>query len=78
MFTVGGSVETTFTVTKDSQSLTFETSDYYTDVVSDGLTYTPADEDSVMLICTVKGAAPNELRCTLTIDGFDYVPNAQA
>ena len=70
-----GKNKATFTVTKGNASATFDTSYYYTGMVSSGVTYKPANDGSVMLICNVKGAAPDELTCTLSIDGEVYEPN---
>lgn len=70
-----GKKQATFTVTKGDASATFVTSYYYTGMVNSGVTYIPANETSVMLICVVKGGAPTELTCTLSIDGEVYQPN---
>lgn len=73
---LAGKKKATFTVTKGDASASFDTSYYYTGMVSSGVTYIPANVTSVMLICNVKGAAPEELTCTLTIDGEVYEPNS--
>ena len=70
-----GKNKATFTVTKGDASATFDTSYYYTGMVSSGVTYKPANNGSVMLICNVKGGAPTELTCSLSIDGEVYEPN---
>ena len=72
---LNGKKQAKFTVTKGDASATFDTSYYYTGMVSSGVTYIPANETSVMLICNVKGGAPEELTCSLSIDGEVYQPN---
>ncbi|MBR7039689.1 MAG: hypothetical protein IKI21_10665 [Oscillospiraceae bacterium] len=65
-----GKSKAIFTAHYGNKAPTSETNIYYTGVTTNGVTYTPASEDSVMLVVTIKSSAniSDDLTCTVAFE----------
>ncbi|WP_295084589.1 hypothetical protein [Ruminococcus sp.] len=59
-----------FTATHNSIPYTYETSKYYTGMTTNGITYTPASDDSAIFVVTISSGSDisDELTCTLDFE----------
>lgn len=65
---IEGKSKAKFTATYNGTDYTFETNTYYTGVTTNGVTYTPDSEDSVMFVVTVSSGSDISAALTCTLD----------
>ncbi len=65
---IEGKSKATFTATYNGTPYTYETSTYYTGVTSNGITYTPASEDSVLFVVSVSSSSDISAGLTCELD----------
>lgn len=65
---IEGKSKATFTATYNDTPYTYETSTYYTAVISNGTLYTPASEDSVLFVVTVSSDSDISADLTCKLD----------
>ena len=63
-----GKSKTKFTATYNGTDYPFETNKYYTEMISNGVTYVPADENSVLFVVTVSSGSDISADLTCTLD----------
>ena len=63
-----GKSKAKFTATYDDKDYTYETGSYYTGVISNGITYTAASDDSVLFVVTVSSGSDISADLTCSLD----------
>ena len=65
-----GKSKAKFTATYDGKDYTYETTSYYTGVISNGIEYTAASADSALFVVTISSGSYiyNDLTCTLDFE----------